>query len=164
MDSVPVVSEFPKVFPMDLIDMPPDRDMDLCIDMVPGTRPIFIPLYYMALAELKELKDQLQDLLDKGFIIPSVSPLGASVLFVKKKDRLMRMCKDYRHVNKVTINNKYSLPSIDDLLDQLQGAKVFSKIDLRSDYHHVNIRVSDVPKTAFRTRYGYYEFLRCHSA
>ena len=109
--------------------------------------------------ELIELTDQLQDLLSKGFILPSVSPWGAPVLFVKKKDGTMRMCIDYRQLNKVTVKNKYPLPRIDDLFDQLQGASLFSKIDLRSGYHQLKIRASDIPKTAFRTRYGHYEFL-----
>ncbi|KAL0558788.1 hypothetical protein IC582_003370 [Cucumis melo] len=113
----------------------------------------------MALAELKELKVQLQELLDKGFIRPSVSPWGAPTLFVKKKDGSMRLCIDYRELNKVTIKNRYPLPRIDDLFDQLQGATVFSKIDLRSGYHQLRIRDSDIPKTAFRLRYGHYEFI-----
>ncbi|KAJ4701059.1 Retrotransposon protein, putative, Ty3-gypsy subclass [Melia azedarach] len=113
----------------------------------------------MAPSELKELKVQLQELLDKGFVKPSVSPWGAPVLFVKKKDETLRLCIDYRQLNKVTIRNKYPLPRIDDLFDQLQGARVFSKIDLRSGYHQLKIRDTDVPKTAFRTRYGHYEFL-----
>ena len=112
----------------------------------------------MAPAELKELKDQLQDLLSKGFIRPSVSPWGAPVLFVKKKDGTMRMCIDYIQFNKVTMKNKYPLPRIDDLFDQLQGA-LFSKIDLRFGYHQLNIRTSDIPKTTFRPQYGYYDFL-----
>ena len=159
MDSVPVVQEFPDVFPSDLPGVPPDRDIDFAIDLEPGTKPISIPPYRMAPAELKELKDQLQDLLSKGFIRPSVSPWGAPVLFVKKKDGTMRMCIDYRQLNKVTVKNKYPLPRIDDLFDQLQGASLFSKIDLRSGYHQLKIRASDIPKTAFRTRYGHYEFL-----
>ncbi|XP_023773747.1 uncharacterized protein LOC111922420, partial [Cyanistes caeruleus] len=159
IDSVPVVREFPDVFPADLPGMPPDRDIDFGIDLVPGTQPISIPPYRMAPAELKELKEQLQELLDKGFIRPSVSPWGAPVLFVKKKDGTMRMCIDYRQLNKATIKNKYPLPRIDDLFDQLQGARVFSKIDLRSGYHQLKIREADILKTAFRTRYGHYEFL-----
>jgi len=154
-----VVQEFLDVFPSDLPGVPPDRDIDFAIDLEPGTKPISIPPYRMAPAELKELKDQLQDLLSKGFIRPSVSPWGAPVLFVKKKDGTMRMCIDYRQLNKVTVKNKYPLPRIDDLFDQLQGASLFSKIDLRSGYHQLKIRASDIPKTAFRTRYGHYEFL-----
>ena len=113
----------------------------------------------MASAELCELKEQLKDLLEKGFIRPSVSPWGASVLFVRKKDGTLRICVDYRQLNKVTIKNKYPLPRIDDLFDQLQGAKCFSKIDLRSGYHQVRVKEQDIPKTAFRTRYGHFEFL-----
>ncbi|KAL0532575.1 hypothetical protein IC582_031288 [Cucumis melo] len=113
----------------------------------------------MTPAELKELKVQLQELLDKGFIRPSVSPWGAPVLFVKKKDGSMRLCIDYRELNKVTVKNRYPLPRIDDLFDQLQGATVFSKIDLRSGYHQLRIKDGDVPKTAFRSRYGHYEFI-----
>ncbi|KAL5549643.1 hypothetical protein UlMin_004874 [Ulmus minor] len=113
----------------------------------------------MAPAELKELQIQLQELLDKGFIRPSYSPWGAPVLFVKKKDGTLRMCIDYRELNKLTIKNKYPLPRIDDLFDQLKGAANFSKIDLCSGYHQLRIKDNDVPKTAFRTRYGHYEFL-----
>ncbi|KAL5821813.1 hypothetical protein ACOSQ3_023695 [Xanthoceras sorbifolium] len=113
----------------------------------------------MASAELKELKIQLQELLDKGFIRPSVSPWGAPVLFVKKKDGSLRLCIDYRQLNKLTVKNKYPLPRIDDLFDQLRGARVFSKIDLRSGYHQLRIKDSDILKTAFRTRYGHYEFV-----
>jgi hypothetical protein len=109
--------------------------------------------------ELKELKMQLQKLLDKGFIRPSVSPWGGPILFVKKKDGTMRLCIDYRQLNHVIVKNKYPLPRIDDLFDQLQGAKVFSKIDLRSGYHQLKIKGDDIPKTAFCTRYGHYEFL-----
>ena len=119
------------------------------VDLESGTRPISIPPYRMAPAELRELKEQLQELLNKGFIRPSASPWGAPVLFVKKKDGSFRMCIDYRQLNKVTIKNKYPLPRIDDLFDQLQGACVFSKIDLRSGYHQLKIRATNVPKTAF---------------
>ena len=115
--------------------------------------------YRMAPTELKKLKSQLQELLDKGFIRPSVSPWGALVLFVKKKDGLLRMCIDYRQINKVTVKNKYPLPRIKDLFDQLKGADVFSKIDPRSGYYQLRVKEVDVSKTAFRTRYGHYEFL-----
>ncbi|KAH0689359.1 hypothetical protein KY289_016717 [Solanum tuberosum] len=159
IQSVPVVKEFPEVFPDDLPGVPPEREIDFGVDLIPDTRPISIPPYIMALAELKELKEQLKDLLDKGFIRPNVSPWGAPVLFVRKKDGSLRMCIDYRQLNKVTIKNKYPLPMIDDLFDQLQGASCFSKIDLRSGYHQLKVREYDIPKTAFRTRYGHYEFL-----
>ncbi|XP_069145837.1 uncharacterized protein [Solanum lycopersicum] len=159
IDSVPVVSEFLDVFPEDLPGVPPLREIDFGIDLEPDTKPISIPPYRMAPAELKELKLQLKDLTDKGFIQPSISPWGAPVLFVKKKDGTLRMCIDYRQLNKVTIKNKYPLPRIDDLFDQLQGSSFFSKIDLRSGYHQLRVRDRDVPKTAFRTRYGHYEFL-----
>ncbi|XP_075075305.1 uncharacterized protein LOC142162686 [Nicotiana tabacum] len=156
VDSVPVVQDFPNVFPADLSGMPPDRDIDFDIDVLPGTQPISIPSYRMA---PPELKDQLQELFDKGFIRSSVSPCGAPVLFVKKKDGFMHMCIDYRQLNKVTVKNRYPFPRIDDVFDQLQGTHVFSKIDLRLAYHQLKIREPDIPKTAFRTQYGYSEFL-----
>ncbi|XP_070005536.1 uncharacterized protein [Nicotiana sylvestris] len=112
--------------------MPPDRDIGFGADLLPGTQPISISLYHMAPPKLKELKDQLQELLEKGFIWPSVSPWSAPILFVKKEDGSMRMCIDYRQLNKVTMKNSYPLSRIDDLFDQLQGARVFSKIDLCS--------------------------------
>ncbi|MCF7184013.1 hypothetical protein L3H42_10980, partial [Corynebacterium sp. MC-13] len=158
LQSVPVVNEFPDVFPDELPGLPPEREVEFTIDLLPDTQPISIPPYRMAPAELKELKEQLKDLLEKGFIRPSTSPWGAPVLFVKKKDGSLRMCIDYRQLNKVTVKNKYPLPRIDDLFDQLQGSKCFSKIDLRSGYHQVRVREEDIPKTAFRTRYGHYEF------
>ena len=157
--NVPIVNEFPDVFPDDLPGIPPSRAVDFVIELEPGTGPISKSPYRMAPAELKELKAQLQDLLDKGFIRPSVSPWGAPVLFVKKKDGSMRLCIDYRELNKRTIKNKYPLPRIEDLFDQLREATVFSKIDLRSGYHQIRINEKDVPKTAFRTRYGHYEFV-----
>ena len=113
----------------------------------------------MAPAELKELKRQIKELEEKGFIRPSMSPWGAPVLFVQKKDHTLRLCTDFRELNKVTIKNKYPLPRIDDLFDQLQGSRVFSKIDLQSGYHQLKIKEGDIPKTAFRTRYGHYEYI-----
>nr|GEW77680.1 putative reverse transcriptase domain-containing protein [Tanacetum cinerariifolium] len=107
---------------------------------------------------MQELSDQLQELADRGFIRPSSSPWGAPVLFVKKKYRSFRMCIDYRELNKLTVKNRYPLPMIDDLFDQLQGSSVYSKIDLRSGYHQLRVRDEDIPKNAFRTRYGHYEF------
>ncbi|KAL4014065.1 hypothetical protein IC575_026255 [Cucumis melo] len=155
----PVVREYPDVFLDELPGLSPPREIDFAIELEPDTAPISRAPYGMATAELKELKVQLQELLDKGYIQPSVSPWGAPVLFVKKKDRLMRLCIDYRELNKVTVKNRYPLPRIDDLFDQLQGATVFSKIDLRSGYHQLRIRDSDIPKTAFRSRYRHYEFI-----
>ncbi|KAL0554397.1 hypothetical protein IC582_008317 [Cucumis melo] len=154
-----VVRDYPDVFPEELPGLPPHREVEFAIELEPGTVPISRAPYRMAPAELKELKVQLQELLDKGFIRPSVSPWGAPVLFVKKKDGSMRLCIDYRELNKVTVKNRYPLPRIDDLFDQLQGATVFSKIDLRSGYHQLRIKDEDVPKTAFRSRYGHYEFI-----
>ncbi|KAL0537323.1 hypothetical protein IC582_026300 [Cucumis melo] len=159
LSSEPVVRDYPDVFLEELPGLPPHREVEFSIELEPGTVPISRAPYRMAPAELKELKVQLQELLDKGFIRPSVSPWGAPVLFVKKKDGSMRLCIDYRELNKVTVKNRYPLPRIDDLFDQLQGATVFSKIDLRSGYHQLRIKDEDVPKTAFRSRYGHYEFI-----
>ncbi|KAL4030754.1 hypothetical protein IC575_009005 [Cucumis melo] len=159
LSSEPVVRDYPDVFPEELPGLPPHREVDFAIELEPGTVPISRAPYRMAPAELKELKVQLQELLDKGFIRPSVSPWGAPVLFVKKKDGSMRLCIDYRELNKVTVKNRYPLPRIDDLFYQLQGATVFSKIDLWSGYHQLRIKDGDVPKTAFRSRYGHYEFI-----
>ena len=156
---VPVVNEFCDVFPEDLLGLPPDREIEFEIELAPGTEPISIAPYRMTPAELKELKMQMEELLSKGFVKTSTSSWGAPVLFVKKKDGSLRLCIDYRQLNKVTIRNQYPLPRIDDLFDQLQGAKLFSKIDLRSGYHQLKVRREDVPKTAFKTRYGHYEFL-----
>lgn len=147
------------MFPGDLSGLPPVREIDFSIELLPGTMPISQAPYRMAPAELKELKTQLQELVDKGFIRPNMSPWGALVLFVKKNDDTMRLCIDYRKLNQVTVKNKYMLPRIDDLFDQLRGVSVFSKIDLRFGYHHLWIRDSDVANTAFRSRYGHYEFV-----
>jgi hypothetical protein len=159
VEKIPVVCDYPDVFPDELPGMPTDRDIEFAIELQPGTAPISKRPYMMPPAELAELKKQLQELLDKGFIRPSTSPWGCPALFVKKKDESLRMCVDYRPLNAVTIKNKYPLPRIDVLFDQLVGAKVFSKIDLRSGYPQIKIRASDIPKTAFSTRYGLYEFL-----
>ncbi|KZV28235.1 hypothetical protein F511_02105 [Dorcoceras hygrometricum] len=148
---IPVVREFPDVFPDEIPGFPPRREIDFSIELVPGTAPISRAPYRLAPAELKELKEQLTDLLEKGFIRPSMSPWGAPILFVKKKDGTMRMCVDFRQLNKATAKNKYPLPRIDDLFDQLQGSVVYPKIDLRSGYHQLRIRDADVAKTAFRT-------------
>ena len=156
---VPVVNDFFDVFPKDLPGLPPDREIEFEIELAPGTEPISIAPYRMAPAELKELKVQMEELLSKGFVKTSTSSWGAPVLFVKKKYGSLRLCIDYRQLNKVTIRNQYPLPRIDDLFDQLRGAKVFLKIDLRSGFHQLKVRREDVPKTTFRTRYGHYEFL-----
>nr|XP_027186585.1 uncharacterized protein LOC101494362 [Cicer arietinum] len=156
---VPIVCEFPEVFPKDVNNLQPEHEIEFSIDLVPGIGPISMAPYRMSPLELSELKKQLEELLAKQFIRPSVSPWGAFVLLVKKKDGSMRLCVDYRRLNKVTIKNKYPLPRIDDLMDQLRGSYVFSKIDLRSGYHKIRVKSSDIPKTAFRTRYGHYEYL-----
>ena len=144
---------FRKVF-QEVPGLPPDRELEFAIELLPGTALISKAPYRMAPAELMELKKQLQELLDKGLIQPSVSPWGAPVLFVKKKDGSLRLCIDYRELNRVTVKNKYPLPRIDDLFDQLAGATIFSKIDLRSGYHQLKIKQGDVLKTAFRTGMG----------
>ena len=146
LGDIPVVRDFSYVFPDDLPGLAPNREIEFNIDLLPGTNPISIAPYRMAPTELKELKEQLQELLDKGFIRPSSSRGGAPVLFVKKKDGTMRMCIDYRQLNKVTIKNRYPLPRIDDFFDQLQGASHFSKIDLRSGYHQLKIRRKIYPR------------------
>ncbi|KAF5767636.1 putative nucleotidyltransferase, Ribonuclease H [Helianthus annuus] len=159
LEDIPVVRDFPQVFPEDLPGLPPHRQVEFQIELAPGAAPIARAPYRLAPTELEELSKQLQELLEKGFIRPSSSPWGAPVLFVKKKDGTFRMCIDYRELNKVTVKNRYPLPRIDDLFDQLQGSCYFSKIDLRSGYHQLRVRDEDVSKTAFRTRYGHYEFL-----
>jgi hypothetical protein len=157
-ENISVIEEFMDVFPEELPRMPPERRVEFYIDLIPGTAPIVKRPYRMAPTELAELKLQIAELQQKGYIRPSSSPWGASVLFITKKDGSMRMCIDYRSLNEVTIKNKYPLPRIDDLFDQLQGAKYFSKIDLRSGYHQLRIKEADIQKTAFVTRYGQYEF------
>nr|CAD40090.2 OSJNBb0012A12.12 [Oryza sativa Japonica Group] len=158
LEEIPIVQEYADVFPDDLPGMPPKRDIEFRIDLVPGTTPIHKRPYRMAANELAEVKRQVDDLLQKGYIRPSSSPWGAPVIFVEKKDHTQRMCVDYRALNDVTIKNKYPLPRIDDLFDQLKGATVFSKIDLRSGYQQLRIKEEDIPKTAFTTRYGLFEY------
>ena len=158
--ALPLLHSFADVFPADLPEeLPPRRDVDHRIELEPGTTPPSRPTYRLSPTELDELKKQLADLTKHGFIQPSKSPFGAPVLFVKKKEGELRMCVDYRALNKITVKNRYPLPRIDELMDRLHGAKYFSKIDLRSGYHQVRIHPDDVAKTAFRTRYGHYEFL-----
>jgi hypothetical protein len=148
------------VFLEELPGLPLDRDVEFAIELIPGTAPISRRPYRMPPNELAKLKKQLQELLKKGLIHPSSLEWGCPALFVKKKkDNSLCMCVDYRPLNVVTIKNKYPLPRIDILFDQLSKAKVFSKIDLRSGYYQIKIRPQDVPKTVFSTRYGLYEYL-----
>ncbi|GJR63848.1 putative reverse transcriptase domain-containing protein [Tanacetum coccineum] len=158
MNEIPVVREFSDVFPEDLSGLPPQRQVEFRIELVAGATPVAKSPYHLAPSEMQELSGQLQELQDKGFIRPSHSPWGAPVLFVKKKDGSFRMCIDYKELNKLTVKNRYPLPRIDDLFDQLQGSRFFSKIDLRSGYHQLRVHEDDIPKTAFRTRYGHFEF------
>jgi hypothetical protein len=155
---VPVVNEFPDVFPKDLPGMPPNRDIKYVIELKPGTAPIYKTSFKMTTPELAELKEHIKELVENGFIHPSSSAWGAPMIFVPKKDGTQRLCMDYRALNEVTIKNKYPLPRIDDLFDQLRGACMFSKIDLRSGYHQLKVRECDIPRTAFILRYGLYEF------
>jgi hypothetical protein len=158
LETIKVVSEFLDVFPKDLPGMTPERKVEFAIELLPGTAPISKRAYRVSGPELVELKKQIDELSEKGYIRPSTSPWVALVLFVEKKDGTRRMCIDYRALNEVTIKNKYPLPRIEDLFDQPRGASVFSKIDLRSGYHQIRIRPSDIPKTTFITKYGLYEF------
>jgi hypothetical protein len=152
-----VLKEFKDVF-QEVPGLPPRRDIDFSINLMPGATPVLKAPYRMSTPELKELQLKLEELVKKGYICPSVSPWGASVLFMKKKYGTLRLCIDFRQLNKVTDKNKYPLPRIDDLFDQLKDAKIFSKIDLRSGYHQVRIKDEDISKTTFRTRYGHYDF------
>lgn len=154
LEDVPITREFPE----DLPGLPPNRQVEFRIDLVLGAAPVARAPYRLAPSEMQELANQLQELSDKGFIRPSSSPWGSPLLFVKNKDGSLRMCIDYRELNKLTIKNRYPLPRIDDLFDQFQGSTYYSKIDLRSGYHQVKVREEDIPKTAFRTRYGHHEF------
>ncbi|GJZ73662.1 putative reverse transcriptase domain-containing protein, partial [Tanacetum coccineum] len=135
LEDVPTVRDFPKVFLEDLPGLPPTRQVEFQIDLVPGAAPVARAPYRLAPSELQELSTQIQKLSDKGFIRPSSSPWGAPVLFVKKKDGSFWMCIDYRELNKLTVKNQYPLPRIDNLFDQLQGSRVYCKIDMRSGYH-----------------------------
>lgn len=134
---LPVVCEFLYVFPEDISDLLPEREMEFSIDLVPCTRHLSMTPYRMFTSNLIKLKKQLEDMMETKFVRPSVSPWGASMLLIKKKDKSMRLCVDYLHLNEVTIKNKYPLPRIETLMDQLVGSSVFSKIDLRSGYHQI---------------------------
>jgi hypothetical protein len=156
---MPVVNEFPDVSSEELSGMLPDQDIEFVIELKPGTAPIYNTPFRMTTLELAELKEHIKELLEKGFICPSSSPWGALMIFVPKNDDTQRLCVDYHALNEVTVKNKYPLPRIDDLFDQLCGACAFCKIDLRSGYHQLKVRECDIPKTAFVSRYGLYEFM-----
>ena len=153
-----VVCEYEDVFSDELPGLPPPRDVAFLIELHPGTSPISMTPHRMAPVELQELKVQIQELLGKGFIRSSTSPWGAPILFAKKKDKNLRLYIDYRQLNRVTIKNRYPLSRINDLFDQLRGARVYSKIDLRIGYHQLRVREADIPKTTFRMWYEHFEF------
>nr|GEY02336.1 putative reverse transcriptase domain-containing protein [Tanacetum cinerariifolium] len=158
LENIPVVRKFPDVFPEELPGLPPVHQVEFQIELNPKAAPVARAPYRLAPSEMQELSNQLQELPDRGFIRLSTSPWGAPVLFVKKKDGSFRMCIDYHELNKLTVKNRYPLPRIDDLFDQLQAPSVYSKINLRSGYHQLRVRDEDIPMIAFRTRYGHYEF------
>ncbi|GKA89120.1 putative reverse transcriptase domain-containing protein [Tanacetum coccineum] len=157
LKDVPIVRDFPEVFPEDLSGLPLARPVEFQIDLIPGVAPVARAPYRLAPSEMKELSEQLQELSDKGFIRPSSSPWGAPIFFVKKKDGSFRMYIDYRELNKLIVKNRYPLLRIDDLFDQLLGSSIYSKIDLRSGYHQLRVREQD-NSDGFQTRYGHYEF------
>ncbi|GKE14760.1 putative nucleotidyltransferase, ribonuclease H [Tanacetum coccineum] len=158
LEDVPIICDFPEVFPEELPGLPPPRQVEFRIDLVPGAAHVARVPYRLAPSEMRGLSVKLQELLEKGFIHPSSSPWGAPVLFVKNKDGSFRMCIDYCELNKLTFKDRYPLSRINDLFDELQGSSVYSKIDLRSRYHQLCIKEEDIPITAFRTRYGHFEF------
>nr|GFB99567.1 putative reverse transcriptase domain-containing protein [Tanacetum cinerariifolium] len=153
-----VVRNFLEVFPDDLYGLPPIREIKFQIKLIPRALLVVKSAYRLAPSELKELSGQLKELQDKGFVRPSSSPWGAPVLFVKKKDGSFRMCIDYRELNKLSVKHRYPLPRIDNLFDQLHGSQFFSKIYFKSGYHQLRVHEDDIRKTAFRTRYGHFEF------
>ena len=159
LDMPRVVCEYKDVSPDELPGLLPQRDVNFCIELHPDTSPISMTPHRMTPVELQELKVQIQELLDKGFIRPNTSPWGTLVLFAKKKDKTLRLCINYGQLNRVTIKNRYPLPMNDDLFDPLRGVRVYSKIDLHTGYHQLRIREADIPKTEFRTRYGHFEFI-----
>jgi hypothetical protein len=159
LEDHPTLRKYRDVFLEEVPGLPLRRDIDFSIELAPGAMSVSRTPYRMSTPELVELKLKLREMMDKGYIQPSVSPWGAPVLFVKNKDGTLRLCIDYRQLNKVTIKNKYPLPRIDDLFDQLGGASIFSKIDLRSGYHQVRIKGEDIHKTTLCMRYGHYEFV-----
>jgi hypothetical protein len=159
LDEISVVHEYLDVFLNNLSGMPPDRVIEFKIELQPSTAPVYKRPYPVARNEMAELKIQLQELLDKGYIRPSCSPWGCPTIFVSKKDKTQHLCANYRPLNAVTMKNKYPLPHIDLLFDQLIGEQVFSMIDLHSGYHQIKIHEEDISKIVFSTRYGLYEYL-----
>jgi hypothetical protein len=159
LEHLPVMREFVDVFSEELPGMSPKRELEFTIDLKLGTEPIDKTPYRMSTPELQELKMQLKELLDLGLIRPSVSPWAAPAIFIQKKDGSWRICIDYHQLNKATIKNQYPLPRIDDLFDQMKGATMFSKIDLQSGYHQLQIKEDEISKTTFKTRFGHYEFI-----
>ena len=153
-----MVCEYEDVFSDELLGLPPHRDVDSIIELHLGTSPISMTPHRMAPVELQELKVQLQELLDKGFVRPSTSPWGALVLFSKKNDKTLQLCIDYRQLNRVTVKNRYLLSRIDDLFDRVKRARVYSNINLHTGYHQLRVKETDIPKTAFRMRYGHFKF------
>jgi hypothetical protein len=159
LEVIKVVSEFPDLFPEELSGMTPKRKVEFAIELIPGTTPISKSAYRVSGLELVELKKQIDELLEKGYIRPNTSPWAALVLFVEKKDGMKRMCIDYRALNEVTIKNKYPMHIIEVLFEKLRRVSVFLKINLRLGYHHLRIQPTDVPKTSFITKYGLYEYI-----
>jgi hypothetical protein len=159
LEDHPILREYRDVLPEEVPGLPPRRDIDFSIELALGAVPVSRTPYRMSTPELVELKLQLKEMMEKGYIWPSVSPWGAPTLFFKNKDGVLRLCIEYRKINKMNIKNKYPLPWINDLFDQLRGATNFSNIDLRSTYHHVQIKDEYIHKTTFRTIYGHYEFV-----
>jgi hypothetical protein len=159
LDQYPVFSEFKDVFLNELPRLPPERELDFTIELKPSAEPISKTQYRMTVPKLCELQMQLKEILNLGLIRLSVSPWGALVIFVKKKDGSLRLCIDYRDLNRSTVKNRYPMPWIDDLFDQMKGAAIFSKIDMRSGYHQLRIKEGDIPKTAFQTQFGHYKFV-----
>nr|GEX37256.1 putative reverse transcriptase domain-containing protein [Tanacetum cinerariifolium] len=157
-EEIVVVRDFPEVFPKDISGLPPVQENEFRIELISRATPVAKSPYFLTPSKLEELSGQLKELRNKGFIRPSSSPWGAPVLFVKNKNESFRMCINYRELNKLTIKNRYPLPKIDELSDQLQGSQYFSEIDLRFGYHQLRVHEDDIPKTPFRTRYGHFNF------
>ena len=155
----PIIEEYLDVFPEELTQLPPERETDHRIELEPGSLPPGRPIYHTSLVENEAMEKEIKKLLSNGAICPSWSPFGAPVIFIKKKEGDLRMCVNYRALNKITKKNRYPIPLIENLVDQLYGASMFSKIDLRSGYNQVRIHPNNMEKTAFQTKYGHFEFL-----